>query len=150
MAGEREPGTERPYPKRIIFEQQDGSITYLDGESAEKWSRVMDDLVTMGYVHGQMGQKDLGSLEWKKAENLQGITTPPTETGNPFDDEVEKRIVIFRKLWQEGDGKKPELENYLNMIRSGANVMRNSSPDSAVLDWLDEQISKVDLGRNHT
>jgi len=63
-------------PKRVIFENQDGTVRYYEGENAEKWNRVMGGLVTLGFAHGGQGQKELKSLEWKEAANLNEVSSP--------------------------------------------------------------------------
>jgi len=61
---------EKESPKRVIIENQDGTIRYLEGADAEKWDRVVNGLVTLGFVHGHQGQDELASLNWKVAKNL--------------------------------------------------------------------------------
>ncbi len=62
---------------RVIMENQDGTVSYLEGEDATKWSSAMKGLTTLGFVHGRQGQKELGSLHWKSAASLKDI--PPTQ-----------------------------------------------------------------------
>jgi len=68
---------ENQLPRRIIFEYQDGTVDYLEGDQAEKWSNVINGLITLGLVHGRRGQKELGSLQWREATSLKDI--PSTE-----------------------------------------------------------------------
>lgn len=64
---------ENPVTKRIIFEHEDGTISYLEGDDVQKWEKVMSGLVTLGFTHGKQGQSELKSLEWKSATNLQEL-----------------------------------------------------------------------------
>lgn len=152
MAREREQENEKQPPKRVIFERQDGSVNYLEGAEAEKWSKVMDGLVAMGFVHNQTGQKELGSLQWKQASSLTDVskTQLSAEEKTAFEKSVENRVDTFRNLWQEGEEKDPKLENYLNLIKMGTFVMAKSTPEPIVLNWLDEQIQIASMGKKIT
>ena len=70
---------EKQQPSRIIIESLDGTVKYLDGEDAAKWSRVMGGLVKLGFIHGKKGKEELGSLEWKSAASIQDIPTAEVE-----------------------------------------------------------------------
>lgn len=59
--------------KRVIFENDDGTIRYLEGEDVQKWEKAMSGLVTLGFVHGKQGQAELTSIEWRTAQSLREL-----------------------------------------------------------------------------
>jgi hypothetical protein len=63
--------------KRVIMQNEDGTITYLEGYDLTMWEKVMSDLVALGFVHGGQGQKELKQIKWKKAGSLKNIDTTP-------------------------------------------------------------------------
>ena len=126
--------------KRVIFEKQDGTIIYLDGEQAAKWSDTVNSPIMNGFIHDRLGQDELGPLQWKQATSFEDILHT---TRTAFDEDLEMRIDAFRKILPENPG----LENYLKMIRSGAKAMTHSSPKTSVLSWLDEQIKIAKMGK---
>lgn len=68
--------TDQPKTKRVIMENVDGTVSYLEGEDLVLWEKVMSGLVTLGFVHGEQGQKELKQVNWKKADSLKDIDTP--------------------------------------------------------------------------
>lgn len=74
MNKDKEPGIEKEKSSlsRIILENNDGTVRYLDGEEAGRWDEVMDTLAGLGYVY-HIGQEELASLNWKEADSLQDL-----------------------------------------------------------------------------
>lgn len=68
---------EKAGPSKIIIENEDGTVRYVEGEDAVKWAKAINGLVQLGYTHGGQGQKELGELEWKEEENLDKLTKKP-------------------------------------------------------------------------
>lgn len=64
---------EAQFTKRIIFENDDGTVRYLEGDVVQKWEDIMNGLVTLGFVHGEQGQAGLKSIEWKTAQSLREL-----------------------------------------------------------------------------
>lgn len=73
--GKRFEEKEKAIIKRVIFEHEDGTVSYLERDDAQKWEKVMNGLVTLGFTHGKQGQTELASLEYKYATNLQELKT---------------------------------------------------------------------------
>ena len=61
--------------KRVIMENKDGTVTYLDGADLTLWEKTMSGLVSLGFIHGKQGQKELSEVKWKKASSLKDIDT---------------------------------------------------------------------------
>lgn len=75
---DREKGqeTDESKTKRIIMENEDGTVSYLEGKDLTLWEKAMNSLVTLGFTHGGLGQKELNQIKWKKADSLKDISTP--------------------------------------------------------------------------
>lgn len=58
---------------RVIFQKEDGTVEFLDGVDASLWVKTITDFVLLGYSHGDQRQRELNSLNWKKAERLGDI-----------------------------------------------------------------------------
>lgn len=75
---DREKGqeTDQSKTKRVIMENEDGTVSYLEGEDLTLWEKAMSGLVTLGFTHGGQGQKELKQIKWKRANSLKDINTP--------------------------------------------------------------------------
>lgn len=75
---DREKGqeTDQSKIKRVIMENENGTVSYLEGEDLTLWEKAMNGLVTLGFTHGEQGQKELKQIKWKKANSLKDINIP--------------------------------------------------------------------------
>lgn len=74
---------EKQAPRRVIFENQDGTVSYLEGDSARLWNDAVSGAIMIDFVHGASAQKKLKSIEWKEAPTLSDIPPYPTSEGAP-------------------------------------------------------------------
>ncbi len=56
--------------KRIIFEDEDGTVRYLEGNQARIWLKIMDNFISLDLARTGEQPSELKSLRWKKGSNL--------------------------------------------------------------------------------
>lgn len=65
---------EKAGPTKIIIENADGTVSYVEGKDAVKWANTMRSLVQFDSAHDGQAGKVLGDLDWKEEENLDKLT----------------------------------------------------------------------------
>ena len=60
---------EKQNPTRVIIENPDGSVRYLEGENATKWINIINGLIPL-----RGGQDELRTFQWQEADSLQDIS----------------------------------------------------------------------------
>jgi len=63
MVQERKEGDPQPQRKRIIFEYDNGTLSYIEGKDVEEYSRVEAGITGMSLIHGGLGWPE---LNWKR------------------------------------------------------------------------------------
>lgn len=65
--------TDQPEIKRVIIENQDGTVRYIDEKYVKEWLSIMTDLVHLDLHVGGDCQQKLNKLKWKCAENINNL-----------------------------------------------------------------------------